>query len=142
MKQFASRIPWVVVVAFGMGSLGAKPSGCYQSPPDQGPQPNQDSAKPFCYTDPPYKCIAFCVGVHKVGFTPMCNDVSASDLTIEFFDAVLDGAEDLEAEGYEVCPAPDPTKWVTPCDVGIIPMENPPNQDHEVCQPVPPDCVY
>ncbi|AUX42416.1 uncharacterized protein SOCE26_038480 [Sorangium cellulosum] len=104
-------------------------------------QSNQDYVKPFCYTDPPAKCVAFCIDVDSVAFTPMCDSVEAGELTNLFKEEVIIGAAELEAQGIQVCPAPDSKHWVTPCDVGIPPVEHP-NQDHNYCQPPPPGCVY
>jgi hypothetical protein len=43
------------------------------------------------------------------------------------------------AQGVHLCTQTDLTKFVTPCDVGVTPKEWP-DQDHEVCEPVPPGC--
>jgi hypothetical protein len=147
MKRFIAQLRWVVMLAFALCSIGAessssssgcKPSGAQSS---QGTQSNQGSTKPWCYMDPPVNCVAFCVAVNKIAFTPMCGNIEAGELTDLFMEEVINDAEDLEAQSIQVCPGPDSKHWVTPCGVGINPVEHP-NQDHEVCQPVPPGCVY
>ncbi|AUX32331.1 MULTISPECIES: hypothetical protein [Sorangium] len=143
MKRFVSHNPWRIMLMFALCSIGAKSPKCTPSgsQPSQDAQLNQDSVKPFCYTDPPAKCVAFCIAVDQIAFTPMCEGPDADELTILFMEEAINGAEDLEAQGIQVCPAPDSKHWVTPCDVGIIPQEWP-NQDHAVCQPAPPGCAY
>src|SRR5215213_806210 len=65
MKRCNPRIPGVVVVVFALCSIGAdssssgcKPSG---SQSNQSTQSNQNTAtKPWCHTDPPIFCAAYC----------------------------------------------------------------------------------
>ncbi|WP_437594795.1 hypothetical protein [Sorangium sp. So ce1000] len=126
-------VPRIVVVAFALCSIGAK-----KCTPSSG-QSVQNSGLPFCYTDPPIFCAAYCSGVNQVTFTTACSDVGADKQEILFELKVMAGVRELEAEGTQVCPVADPSLFVTPCSVDIIPQEWP-NQDHESCQPVPPGC--
>ena len=135
MKRCFSHILGVSVMVFALSSIGAK-EGC--SAPS-GTQPTQDPIKPFCYMDPPLNCVAFCIGVDEFVFTPQCNLPASGDLFLLFRAKVESDVADLEAQGIQVCPAADTKHWVTPCNEGIEPVEHP-NQDHEVCQPVPPGC--
>ncbi|WP_438018107.1 hypothetical protein WMF18_03060 [Sorangium sp. So ce315] len=130
MKRCVSR---TVVLVFALCSLGAK-----ECTPGSS-QFDQDSGLPFCHTDPPVFCAAYCSGVRQVAFTSACSDVGADKLEILFELKVMEGVRQLEAQGTQVCPAADPTSFVTPCSVDIIPQEWP-NQDHGSCQPVPPGC--
>ncbi|XXX78021.1 hypothetical protein WMF30_04515 [Sorangium sp. So ce134] len=130
MKRFVSR---TVVILFAFGSIGAK-----KCTPGSG-QAVQNSGLPFCHTDPPVFCAAYCSGVNQVAFTTACSDVGADKLEILFELKVMEGVRQLEAQGTQVCPAADPRLFVTPCSVDVIPQEWP-NQDHEYCRPVPPGC--
>jgi hypothetical protein len=138
MKRFLPRIPGVVVLAFALCSLGANTSksGCKSN---QTTQTKQDSTKPLCFVDPPVNCVAFCIDVDSIAFSPQCENIEASVRTVLFRNKVLSDAEDLYEQGVQVCPEADPKHWVTPCDVGITQVEHP-NQDHEVCQPVAAGC--
>lgn len=145
MQRFAPRISWLIVLVFALSSIGANPSsqGCQPSGTQsyQGTQSNPDSTLPLCYMDPPVGCVAFCIDVDLIAFTPMCENPASDKLTILFKDKVLSDAAELELQGVQVCPVADSKHWVTPCNVGITPQEWP-NQDHESCQPVPPGCQY
>jgi hypothetical protein len=144
MKRFISQLRWIVMLAFALCSIGAdsSSSGCKpsDSQSNQGAQYNQN--KPWCYTDPPIGCAAFCSDVGVISFTLHCGDIDAGPRTKDFMDAVIQFVNAKIAEGYDVCPAQDVrTKFVTPCVVppGFPPVEWP-NQDHEVCQTPPLDC--
>jgi hypothetical protein len=41
--------------------------------------------------------------------------------------------------GKQVCPQADSTSFLTPCAIGIPPVEHP-NQDHEICTTLPLNC--
>jgi hypothetical protein len=141
MKRFVPRIPAIVVVVFALCSLGSKSSsGCnpFGSESNQSTQSNQDPSKPWCYMDPPVNCIAFCIGVNEIAF-PNCDDPASGPWAALFKEQVLNAAAEQLVLGVQVCPAANSKKWVTPCQVGITPVEHP-NQDHEVCQTVPPGC--
>jgi hypothetical protein len=141
MKRFAPRIPGIVVVVFALCSLGSdtSSSGCMPSS-SKSNQTQIDPSKPFCLVDPPVNCVAFCFDVDSIAFTPQCDNIEASVRTALFKDKVLtDAANKLVYEGIHVCTKPDSKNWVTPCQVGITQQEHL-NQDHEVCQPVPPGC--
>ncbi|WP_437900606.1 hypothetical protein [Sorangium sp. So ce124] len=143
MRQFASHIPRFITLTFALCSIGAETSKCTpdSSQNSQETQPSQDFSKPFCHTDPPINCVVFCYATDQLMFTPACNGVGADELTLLFMEEILISAEDLAADGIQVCPAPDPNNWLTPCDIGIIPQEWP-NQDHAACRPVPPGCAW
>jgi hypothetical protein len=89
--------------------------------------------------DPPVNCVAFCIDVDLIAFSPQCNGPAAGELELLFRETVIGQAEALEAQGTQVCPKANPNSWLTPCQAGITPVEHP-NQDHEVCQPVPAGC--
>jgi hypothetical protein len=141
MKRFGSRTPGAVVLMFALCSLGAKTEGCKPSgsQSNQSTQSNRDSSKPFCYMDPPVNCVAFCFDVDLLAFSPQCDGPAAGELELLFRETLISKAEQLEAEGVQVCTGPDPTRFLTPCQAGITPVEHP-GQDHEFCQPVPPGC--
>lgn len=143
MKRFAPRISWLIVLVFALCSIGANPSsqGCQPSGTlsNQGTQSNQDTSKPWCHTDPPIFCAAFCSGYDNVTFTKQCWDIGADVLELQFEQKVMDLYQEKLDVGTHLCVQADPFSFLTPCHVGIIPQEWP-NQDHEVCQPVPPGC--
>ncbi len=102
MKRFASHIPRCIALTLALCSIGAKTSKCTPagSQSNQGTQSSQDLAKPFCYTDPPVRCIAFCVGVDEYAFTPMCDELGAGELTDLFKEEVIIGVLDLRLREY------------------------------------------
>jgi len=142
MKRFVPRIPGIVVAVFALCSLGSNSSssGCKpsESQSNQSSQSNQDPSKPWCYMDPPVNCIAFCIGPDAIAF-PHCDDPASGVRADQFEEKVLNDAAEQLLQGVQVCPEANSKKWVTPCQVGITPVEHP-NQDHEVCQTVPPGC--
>jgi hypothetical protein len=58
---------------------------------------------------------------------------------VEFAERVDALYQDRVDLGEHLCTGYDPYNYVTPCQVFITPQEHP-NQDHEVCEPVPPGC--
>ena len=126
-----SRFVLAFAMIFFVLGIGAKDCGPSGSPPA--------STKPFYYTDPPLGCAAYCSDVDEVSFTPACRNIEASDRELEFELQVMDGVQHLYAQGIQVCPQADPTSFVTPCAMGIFPVEHP-NQDHEYCQTPPLNC--
>ena len=136
MKKMSSRAVVLCGMAFFASSIGAKdcaPVGGGGSAPPPAPQ------KPFCLTDPPLGCAAFCGDVGLVSFTPQCSNIEASDLEIKFEITVMNSVKQAEAQGAQVCAQANATTFVTPCSIGIFPVEHP-NQDHEVCTPPPLNC--
>ena len=89
--------------------------------------------------DPPVNCVVFCQDVDELAFTPQCFGPAAGERFLQFQASMEANWAELEAQGVQVCPAADKTRWLTPCDAGIIPVEHP-DQDHAVCEPVPPGC--
>lgn len=141
MKRAVSRVLAVSVMALALCSLGAESSGCWpgSTGSKKNTQSDQDANEPWCHNDPPIFCAAFCAGVDKVQFTDACSELGAHTLEKQFEDKVEADFNALYDQGVQVCPQADLTKFVTPCDVGITPKEWP-DQDHEVCKPVPPGC--
>jgi hypothetical protein len=143
MKRFVPRIPGIVVVVFALCSLGANSSssGCNpsSSTSNNSTQSNQNTSKPWCHSDPPIFCAAYCADHDLVLFNKQCFEIGADIRTLEFMDTV----DALYAErvelGEHLCTGYDPYNYVTPCQVFITPQEWP-NQDHDVCEPVPPGC--
>jgi hypothetical protein len=140
MKPFNPSIPGVVVVVFALCSIGAKTEGCMPSgsTSNKTTQSNQNP-KPWCHSDPPIFCAAYCADYDSVLFNKQCYEIGADILTLEFMDRV----DALYAErvelGEHLCTEYDPYNYVTPCQVFITPQEWP-DQDHDVCEPVPPGC--
>ena len=143
MKRFVPRVPGIVVLVFALCSLGAdssssgcKTKGTYSNKSTQStPKP----IKPWCHTDPPIFCVAYCGGYDSIMLNERCFDIGMDVQVIEFaekVDALYQERLDL---GEHLCTEYDPFNFVTPCQVFIIPKEWP-NQDHEVCEPVPPGC--
>ena len=125
----------VFAIAFFVLSIGAKE--CVG--PGENPAPPPASQKPFCTIDPPLGCAAFCEDVDVITFTPQCKNIEASDREIAFEINVMDIVHQAEAQGKQVCPQADPTTFLTPCAIGISPVEHP-NQDHDVCATPPLNC--
>ena len=130
-----SCISRIFVIAFFVLSIGAKDCGNLGG--NVAPPPA--SRKPFGTIDPPLGCAAFCEDVDVVSFTPQCENVEASDREIAFEITVMNNVKQAEAQGKQVCPQADLTAFVTPCAIGIPPVEHP-NQDHEVCANPPLNC--
>ena len=78
--------------------------------------------------------------MHTIAYTPACFGPASDKLTKLFRAYVESYLDQQDAQGIEVCPVADQYKYVTPCDVGIIPVEWPAGQDHAVCTPAPPGC--
>ncbi|WP_437326164.1 hypothetical protein [Sorangium sp. So ce381] len=131
MKRSVSHT--LLVLVFALCSIGAKK--CTSQSGESLPP----SDKPFCYTDPPIGCAAYCQDVGVVAFTPACSHISAGDRELLFEFTVINRATAEQLNGNQVCPQTDLSFFLTPCHLDIIPQEWP-NQDHEYCQPVPPGC--
>ncbi|AUX44974.1 uncharacterized protein SOCE26_064440 [Sorangium cellulosum] len=123
----------MLVLVFALCSIGAKK--CTPKSGESLPSSN----KPFCYTDPPIGCAAYCQNVDTIAFTPACSDVSAGDKELLFELTVMNRATEEQLNGNQVCPQAELSFFLTPCHLDIIPQEWP-NQDYEYCQPVPPGC--
>lgn len=141
MKHFVPRIPGIVVAAFALCSLGAKSEGCKPSGTSNQSTPSKQNApqKPWCHTDPPIFCAAYCGGYDDVILNERCFDLGMDILVVEFADRVDALYQERLDLGEHLCTGYDPYNYVTPCQVFIIPVEHP-NQDHEACEPVPPGC--
>jgi hypothetical protein len=134
-------IPRVGVLVFALFSIGAKSESCQPSgsQSNQTSQPNQNTVKPWCHNDPPIFCAAFCSGYDNVTFTKECSDIGADILELQFEIKVMELYQERVDLGEHLCTQLDPSNFVTPCQVFIIPQEHP-NQSHESCEPVPPGC--
>ena len=143
MKRSISCIRWVVMLAFALCSIGAESSssGCKPSglQSNQDTQSNQSTLKPWCHTDPPIFCAAYCSGYDNVTFRDECRNIGADNLEIAFELKVMALFQENLDQGTHLCTQYDPSNFVTPCQVGIIPQEHP-NQDREYCEPIPPGC--
>ena len=126
----------VAAMAFFISGIGANNCVGTSNGTSNGTSPY---GKPFCFTDPPIGCAAYCKDVGTVAFTDRCSAVDAGDRELAFEVALMQQVDAAIAQGYEVCPKADNTSYVTPCALGIPPVEHP-NQDHEVCQTPPLDC--
>lgn len=102
--------------------------------------PVPTTSRPFCLTDPPYACAVVCLGPDLPGFTDGCADVPAGPLTSQFEDTVELLANMAAAADKQICPPDNLQGRLTPCSVGIAPVEWP-NQDHSVCMSAPPSCA-
>jgi hypothetical protein len=139
MEQF-KRIPRVGVLVFALCSIGAKSEGCKPSGSTSNTtQSNQSTPKPWCHTDPPIFCAAYCGDYDLVVFNDRCYDIGADIWVAEFENRVDALYQERADQGEHLCTGYDPYNYVTPCQVFITPQEWP-NQDHEVCEPVPPGC--
>ncbi|WP_441291863.1 hypothetical protein ACSRUE_16715 [Sorangium sp. KYC3313] len=130
MKRFVLR---AVVLVFALCSIGGK-----ECTPGTGAS-SQNSGLPFCHSDPPIFCAAYCSGYDSVTFRDECSDIGADTLEILFELKVMSLYQEQLNQDIHLCTQADPFTFLTPCQIGIIPQEWP-NQDHEVCQPVPPGC--
>ena len=143
MPSTARHPTYFTVLAFALFSLGADPStsGCKPlgTTSYQDTSSNPNAYKPWCHTDPPIFCAAFCSGFDQVTFSERCWDLGADVLELEFEKRVMNLYNERLELGEHLCTQADPLNFVTPCQVGVIPQEHP-NQDHEVCEPVPPNC--
>jgi hypothetical protein len=141
MKRFIMRIPRIVVLVFALCSLGAKSEGCKPSgsTSNKSTESNQNTQKPWCHTDPPIFCAAYCADYDYVLFNDRCYDLGADLVTADFMEYVDALYKERVELGEHLCTGYDPYNYVTPCQVGFIPQEWP-NQDHETCEPVPPGC--
>jgi len=144
MKRVSSLVLRVSVILFALYSVGADSSGCWpgstgSKKSEQDTQPKPNTTKPWCHNDPPIFCAAFCSGYDDVTFTDYCWDIGAHDLELIFEKKVMDLYKAKLAQGVHLCVQSDLSTFLTPCDVGVTPKEHP-NQDHEVCEPVPADC--
>jgi hypothetical protein len=126
-------LPRLLVLVMALCSIGADQKACTGAPV------GLSKTTIYCYTDPPVGCAAYCQAVHTLGFTYACGGPAADALEQQFRDYVIAFLDEQDAQGVEVCPQDDLYKYVTPCDVGIIPVEWP-GQDHAVCTPAPPGC--
>jgi hypothetical protein len=135
-----SRTIFVCAMIFFVLGIGAKDCNLDWSGSSGGTSAPPPPTKPFCLTDPPIGCAAFCSDVGVLAFTSHCSDVDADMRALNFRKAVVNYLNAKMAEGYDVCPAADVNnKFVPPCPLGFPPVEWP-NQDHEVCQTPPLDC--
>jgi hypothetical protein len=119
------------VLLFAACSIGAK--DCASAPT------GLSGTTIYCHTDPPVGCAAYCSAKDTVTFLPACLAVGANTRELEFELKVRQLANDAASQGVHFCPEEDLTKFLTPCALGIEPVEWP-NQSHEVCTPVPPGC--
>jgi len=126
-----SRAQWLIVVLLGLSSIGA--DDCFPAAASSVPiDPNN-----FCYTDPPVGCAAYCRGPDDLAVTPACFHISGGPRELEFEQAVVAQILLLEAEGIRVCPQADLNTFVTPCDVGVPPIQWP---DQSECLSPPAGC--
>lgn len=114
-------------------SLGADQKSCSSAPG------GLSKITIYCYTDPPVGCAAYCQAVHTIAFTYACEGPASGAQYEIFRNHVISYLDAQDAQGVEICPQEDLHKYVTPCDVGIPPVELA-NQDHSVCTPAPPGC--
>ena len=135
------RIPRAAVLVFALCSIGAKSESCKPSgsQSNQLSPSNQNTPKPWCHNDPPIFCAAFCSGYDDVTFTNECSGIGADVLELQFEIKVMELYQERLDLGEHLCTQFDPSNFVTPCQVFIIPQEHP-NQNHEFCEPVPPGC--
>ena len=133
------RISFVGAVTFFVLSIGAKDCIDFGGSVGTSAPPPSPPPKPFCLTDPPLGCAAFCSAVGMVSVTPQCHNIEASTREFDFETIVANKVIELEGQGIQVCPEATPTSVITPCAVGVFPVEHP-NQDHEFCQTPPLDC--
>lgn len=141
MKRFVPRILGVSVMVFAFCSLGADSSGCWPGSvgSKQDATPKTNTTKPWCHNDPPIYCAAFCSGYDDVTFTDACWAIGAHDLELVFEMKVMELYKQKLDQGIHMCVQRDLSTFLTPCNVGVTPQEHP-NQDHEVCEPVPAGC--
>lgn len=99
MKRSASHT--ILVLVFALCSIGAKKCTT------QNGESLSSSDKPFCYTDPPIGCAAYCQDVGVVAFTPACSHISAGDRELLFEFTVINRATAEQLDGNEVCPQID-----------------------------------
>ena len=134
------RIPRVGVLVFAIFSIGAKSESCQPSGSQSNQSTNQNtSTKPWCHTDPPIFCAAYCGDYDVIVLNDRCFDLGMDVQVVEFAERVDALYQDRVDLGEHLCTGYDPYNYVTPCQVFITPQEHP-NQDHEVCEPVPPGC--
>lgn len=123
MRLFASTLLLALASApssdCGFGSSAAPP-----------PPPAPDI--PYCYTDPPVGCGAFCDADYQVSFSEACGNIEGGELTIQFEDLIQNLEAMATMEGKDVCTDANIGATISPCKVGIVPVERA-NQDHESC---------
>jgi hypothetical protein len=137
----------LALVPFALSMLGAQDCVFDQIGKPVPGTPGAQPAKPFCYTDPPQGCAAYCQDVDTQDFTPQCANVEAGPREAAFQTFMEDKLNMLLAQGTHVCDGTNSGDGVTsgaratPCMFGFSPVEWP-NQDHTVCMPPPPDCPW
>jgi hypothetical protein len=137
-----SRARVAVTMALFLSTIGADNCGVYWPSGNGGAAPPPAPTKPWCMTDPPRGCRATCAFLDKPDFTAACDDVSAGPLTEKFEADAMARVDAFIASGGEPCNQADLDSGatVTPCQLGIMPVEWP-DQDHDVCISPPPGCV-
>jgi hypothetical protein len=138
-----SRATIAATMILFLSGIGADNCGVYWPSGGGGSAPPPAPTKPFCLTDPPRGCRAACASLDKPDFTAACDDVAAGPLTAQFEQAMEDKVNKFVAAGGEPCNQADLDNGVsvTPCSIGIMPVEWP-NQDHDVCTSPPPGCAF
>jgi len=124
-----SRVRFFVVLLLGLCSIGADECA---STPALPVDPNY-----YCLTDPPVGCAAYCSAPDVVTFTPACSHISAGDREIAFEILVMAQVQDIEAQGVRACPQANALDVLTPCMMGLPPIEWP-NQSE--CTSPPEGC--
>jgi hypothetical protein len=94
------KIRTTIVVLFAWTMIGADGScnGWWTAS-----TPPQASNKPFCLFDPPVGCKAYCPAVGTIDFTPQCDDISSSTLTVAFKNTVGQRAVQAMVNGVDIC---------------------------------------
>jgi hypothetical protein len=77
-------------------------------------------------------CGAFCDADYNVTFSEDCSSVEAGARTVAFQDLVQNLESMAIMKGKEVCTDANIGATISPCMVGIDPVERP-GQDHEYC---------
>lgn len=132
--QKLSRASLGPLIVFALLTIGADNCALTMIGEPVPPRPQ----KPFCETDPPYGCIAICVGPDDVALSGNCGDVGAAALTQQFqmdIDMLVQAAQQV---GMQFCTPDMMFVTVTPCQVGIIPKQQ---VTSDACMPVPPNCA-
>ncbi len=142
------RIHGLALVPFAWTMIGAdKCTGWGWTSGNGQPSPWDPPAMPYCYTDPPQGCSAYCADVDDVELTSACSNVDAGPRTDDFEATIRAIVNMLTMAGTQICDGTNSGDGVTsgvrtnPCQVGIQPVEWP-NQDHSVCMSPPPGCPW
>jgi hypothetical protein len=125
------------ILPFAWSMIGADGGGCNLG--TGYAMPAAPPSEPYCYTDPPLGCAAVCTDVDVVGWTSPCSNVEAGPRTDAFEAQVQSLLNAANAQSVSVCTADNLGATLTPCMVGITPVEWP-NQDPTACSTPPSGC--